>query len=174
MRRNLGPFLIGFVTAIVALVVGGYLFIKAGGISMDTAAKPLPFEATVAGMAIDASVRSAANLKSPLTLTDANLIEGAREYRQSCAICHSTPGQPHTAIAHGMFPDPPELFKSDEMVTGDPEGITFWKITHGIRLSGMPGFGPTLSDTTRWQLTMLVAHADKLSPAVQAALEPSH
>jgi len=56
------------------------------------------------------------------------------------------------------------------MVTGDPEGVTYWKVTHGIRLSAMPGFGGALSDTTRGQLTMLVAHADKLSPAMQAAL----
>lgn len=56
------------------------------------------------------------------------------------------------------------------MVTDDPEGVTYWKATHGIRLSGMPGFGATLSDTQRWQVTMLVAHADQLSPAVQAAL----
>jgi hypothetical protein len=33
----------------------------------------------------------------------------------------------------------------------------------------MPGFVSTLSDTQRWQLTMLVAHADKLSPTAQAA-----
>jgi thiosulfate dehydrogenase len=172
MLRSLRPFLVGFVTAIVAIIVGGYLFIEAGGIPMDTAARPLPFEAVIAGMAIDASDRSAANLKSPLPPADAVLLDGAREYRQSCAVCHGTPGQPQTAIAKGMFPPPPELFAPDGMVTGDPEGITFWKITHGIRLSGMPGFATTLSDTARWQLTMLVAHADKLSPAVAAALKP--
>jgi hypothetical protein len=33
----------------------------------------------------------------------------------------------------------------------------------------MPGFGGALSDTQRWQVTMLVAHAGKLSGAVQAA-----
>ena len=172
MRRSLGPFLFGFVTAIIAVVVGAYVFIKAGGISMETSARPLPFEATVARMALDASDRAASDQKSPLPLTDANLLEGAHEFRESCAICHSTPGQPHNAIAHGMFPHPPELFAPDEMVTDDPEGITFWKITHGIRLSGMPAFGATLSDTKRWQLTMLVGHADKLSPEVQAALKP--
>jgi mono/diheme cytochrome c family protein len=53
------------------------------------------------------------------------------------------------------------------MVTDDPEGVTYWKVTNGIRLSGMPGFGGTLSDTERWQVTMLVAHADKLSRAVE-------
>jgi mono/diheme cytochrome c family protein len=69
-----------------------------------------------------------------------------------------------------MFPKPPQLFTPDEMVTDDPEGVTFWVVTHGIRLSGMPGFGATLSETERWQVTLLVAHADKLPPAVQAAL----
>jgi hypothetical protein len=34
----------------------------------------------------------------------------------------------------------------------------------------MPGFEKALTDTQRWQVTMLVAHADKLSPAVQAVL----
>ena len=169
---HLRPFLFGFLTAIIVIIAGAYLFIEAGGISMATDARPLPFEKTIAHMALDASVRGSADQKSPLPLNDANLLEGAREYRENCAICHSTPGQPHTAIAHGMFPDPPELFAPEEMVTDDPEGITFWKVTHGIRLSGMPAFGTTLSDIKRWQVTMLVAHADKLSPAVQAALKP--
>ena len=56
------------------------------------------------------------------------------------------------------------------MVTDEPEGITYWKVTHGIRLSGMPGFEGALSNTQRWQVTMLVASADRLSPAVHAAL----
>jgi thiosulfate dehydrogenase len=58
------------------------------------------------------------------------------------------------------------------MVTDDPQGETYWKVTHGIRLSGMPGFGVILSDTQRWQVTMLVAHADKLPSAAQAVFAP--
>ena len=64
------------------------------------------------------------------------------------------------------------LDKLRDMVTRNPEGVTFWIVTHGIRLSGMPGFEKTLSTTQRWQLTMLVSHADKLSPAVRKALNP--
>jgi thiosulfate dehydrogenase len=56
------------------------------------------------------------------------------------------------------------------MVAHDPEGSTYWKVSHGIRLSGMPGFADTMSDTERWQVTMLLAHADKLPPAVRAKL----
>jgi mono/diheme cytochrome c family protein len=56
------------------------------------------------------------------------------------------------------------------MMTDDPEGEIFWRVTHGIRLSGMPGFSSTLSDTERWQVTTLLSHADRLSPAVLAEL----
>ncbi|MBZ5620462.1 MAG: c-type cytochrome [Acidobacteriia bacterium] len=137
---------------------------------MATTAPPLPLEKTVAKMALRGSVGNAGDQKDPLPLDDGNMLAGVNAYKAHCAVCHGAPGQPRTAISKGMFPPPPQLFEKEDMVTDDPEGVTYWKLTHGIRLSGMPGFGGTLSDTHRWQLTMLVAHADKLSPAVQAAL----
>jgi thiosulfate dehydrogenase len=69
-----------------------------------------------------------------------------------------------------MFPPPPHLFEKDQMVVNNPEGATYWVVTHGIRLSGMPAFEDTLSDLERWQVTMLLAHADKLPPRVRDAL----
>jgi thiosulfate dehydrogenase len=161
---------LGVATALVVLVIGAYVFVKAGGISMDTTAPPLPLERKIAGMALRASMGNAADQKNPLPFNDDTMLGGAQKYKQNCAVCHGVPGQPPTAIAKGMFPDPPQLFEKQGMMTDDPEGETFWKVTHGIRLSGMPGFGNTLSDTERWQVTTLVAHADKLSPAVRAEL----
>jgi thiosulfate dehydrogenase len=161
---------LGVVVTIASLVGGGYLFVKTGGISMDTTAPPLPLEKRVARMALRASVGRAAAQRDPLPATEDNMLAGAHEYRDHCAVCHGTPGQARTAISRGMAPPPPQLFGKEDMVTDDPEGVTYWKVTHGIRLTGMPGFGRTLSDTQRWQITMLVTHADKLSPAVQAAL----
>ena len=127
-------------------------------------------EKTVADMALRASLGHAADLKNPLPLNDDTILAAAQKYKQYCAVCHSTPGQPRTAISKGLFPDPPQLFEKEGMMTDHPEGETFWKVTHGIRLSGMPEFKSVLSDTERWQLTTLVAHADKLSPAIQAEL----
>jgi mono/diheme cytochrome c family protein len=120
-------------------------------------------------MALRASYGNAADQKNPLPLNDTNMLAGVHVYRENCAVCHGIPGQPPTTIAKGMFPDPPQLF--EHTVTDDPEGITYWTATNGIRLSGMPGFARTLPDTDRWQVTMLLAHADKLSPAVSAALK---
>jgi thiosulfate dehydrogenase len=163
-------FVVGIVFAIVVLAGGGYLFVRGGGVSMETTAPPLPFERTVARLALHASFGQAAELKNPLPAGEANMLAGANQYRQHCAVCHGTPGRAPSILSSGMFPRPPQLFEKDEMVTDDPEGITYWKVTHGIRLSGMPGFAATLTDAERWQVTMLVANADKTTPAVQAAL----
>jgi thiosulfate dehydrogenase len=137
---------------------------------MATTSSPMPLEKTVARMALRASIGSARDQKDSLPFGEDNMLAGANVYRAQCAVCHGAPGQARTAISKGMFPPPPQLFEKDDMVTDDAEGVTYWKVTHGIRLTGMPGFIGALSDTQRWQVTMLVAHADKLSPAVQAAL----
>lgn len=163
-------FLLGIVTAIVMAIAGVYLFVNAGGVPMETTAAPLPFEQTLAEMAIRASIGDAGTEKNPVPFDEANLLAGAQVFKENCAVCHGLPGRSPSNPAKGMFPPPPQLFATDEMVTDDPEGVTYWKVTHGIRLSGMPGFGATLSDAERWQVTMLVAHADKLSPAVRSAL----
>ncbi len=170
MASRIGWFFLGIIITFAALFIGGYLFLKSGGISMETTANPLPLEAAVAHLALRASFGAAANLKNPLPFTEVNLLMGARQFKARCAFCHGLPGQKPTDAALGMFPKPPQLFEHKDMVTDDPEGVTYWKITHGIRLSGMPGFEGSLSATERWQITMLVAHADKLSPAVLAAL----
>ena len=170
MAARLIWLVLGIVTAIVVIAAGGYLFVKGGGVPMETTAPPLPFEETLAGMAIGASIGNAGAQKNPVPLNEDNLMAGARVFKENCAFCHTTPGGQQSSASKGMFPKPPQLFTPDEMVTDDPEGVTYWVVTHGIRLSGMPGFGPTLSDTERWQVTMLLAHADKLPPAVQAAV----
>jgi mono/diheme cytochrome c family protein len=163
-------FFLGIVTAFAGLGAGAYLFVRAGGVPMETSAKPLPLERTVAGLALRASLGNAAAEKNPLPVNDANMLAGVDQYQTHCAVCHGIPGRPPTAISKGEFPPPPQLFEKGDMVAGDPEGILYWKVTHGIRLSGMPGFGDALSNTQRWQVTMLVASADRLSPTVHAAL----
>lgn len=129
---------------------------------MATTAQPLPFEETLARTALHANLGDAAKMADPLQPNEANLTAGAHVYIENCAVCHGVPEQPKTRIAMGEFPAPPQLFAPHEMVTGDPEGVTYWKVAHGIRLSGMPGFGRSLSDIELWQVTMLLAHSDKL------------
>jgi mono/diheme cytochrome c family protein len=55
-------------------------------------------------------------------------------------------------------------------VTDDPPGETYWKAANGIRLTGMPGFMGSLSDTQLWQVSLMLANADKLPAAAKAAV----
>jgi mono/diheme cytochrome c family protein len=55
-------------------------------------------------------------------------------------------------------------------VTDDEPGETYWKVANGIRLTGMPGFNQQLSTTEMWQVSLLLANADKLSEPVKTIL----
>ena len=73
--------------------------------------------------------------------------------------------QHQTAIATGLYPRPPKLLEG-KGVTDDEPGESYWKVAHGIRLTGMPGFGKSLSEMEMWQVSFLVAQADKPPKAV--------
>lgn len=166
MLRFLAGLLIG---VLILFPLAAYLYVKLGFLSLATTASPLPFERSLAHTALRESVGKSRETKSPLEPTEENLLAGAKLYRENCAVCHGLPGQPETKIGGGMFPDPPQLLEARDMVTDDPEGSTWWKITNGIRLSGMPRFN-SLSETQRWQMTLLLKQADKLPPHVQDTL----
>jgi thiosulfate dehydrogenase len=166
MMRFLAGLCIG---VLVVFPLAAYLYVKLGFLSLATTARPLPFEEFLAHTALRESVGTARQVKSPLEVSEQNLLAGAKEYREHCAVCHGLPGQGQTKISGGMFPAPPQLLEGREMVTDDPEGSTYWKISNGIRLSGMPRFN-SLTETERWQLTMLLKQADKLPFAVQTAV----
>jgi len=101
---------------------------------METTAKPLPFEKTLVRLALHASIGNAAQQEDPLPFNDANMTAGANIYKEHCAFCHGLPQEPPTFASRGMFPRPPQLFEQTHMVRDKPEGVLYWKVTHGISL----------------------------------------
>ena len=66
-----------------------------------------------------------------------------------------------------MYPKAPSLWEKHKDAVGvsdDPPGETFWKVSNGIRLTGMPAFKDILSETQIWQVSLLLANADKALP----------
>jgi mono/diheme cytochrome c family protein len=104
--------------------------------------------------------------------------EGARAYDAMCAGCHGAPGVEPDVVGKGLYPEPPDLAKaSDEWTTGE----LFWITSHGIRMTGMPAFGPTHSDAELWEVVALVKRLPRLSGAEyqvlssqQAGAAPPH
>ncbi len=165
----MGKFILGFLTAIVLGIVGGFVFVASGMMPVATSSKPLPFEERLANMALEAKVEKEAPKSAPIEANEQNLLAGADVYRMNCSVCHAMPGQQQSDIGKGEFPHPPQLFKG-KGVTDDPPGETYWKVKNGIRLTGMPSFQSGLSETQMWQVSLLLANADKLPPSVQHAL----
>jgi thiosulfate dehydrogenase len=163
--------LLGFVIGVVVVLLGAIGYFALGLAPVATSAPPMPLERRLAGMALHARISKEAPAQAPIPADPANLVAGARIYAEQCSVCHGLSGQSETAIAKGMFPHPPQLF-TGHGVTDDPAGETYWKAANGIRLTGMPGYKGTLSDTQLWQVSLMLANADKLPPGAKAALEP--
>ena len=98
-------------------------------------------------------------------------VKGKTVFQQNCAICHgSSKGDASPSpVAKGLYQKPPQF--ATHGVEDDPEGVSFWKIKHGIRLTGMPSFALTLSDTQVWTIALFLKHMDALPPAALQAWE---
>ncbi len=162
----------GFILGLIVLPLGGWLYFRFGYAPVATASSPLPFEKQLAHMALNARIGKEAPKNSPITANEENYTAGIRTYRVNCAVCHGLPGEPDTPTAKGMFPKPPQLFQGHG-VTDDPAGETYWKVANGIRLTGMPAYTGCLSSQEMWQVSLMLADADKLPPPVSTLLRQS-
>jgi mono/diheme cytochrome c family protein len=160
----------GVMLAIVVALIGAYALVRSGCIPANADGKPGWLELWMAQTSLDATLRrDAPKGPNPVALTDQNLINGVHLYAQNCAVCHgSAKGvASRSPIAEGEYPKPPQL--ATDGVEDDPEGYSFWKIKHGIRLTGMPSWRYALSDQEIWTLALFLKHMDTLPPAVQQA-----
>lgn len=162
-------FIAGFVFAILLVPICMYCYFRFGYAPVATAAAPWPFEKKLAHMALNARIDKEAPKAAPFQANETDLQEGAHLYRAQCAPCHGLPDQPKTAIAVGMYPEPPQLFHG-KGVTDDPAGETYWKVANGIRLTGMPAYTKSLTEKQLWEISLLLAGADKLPASVTEAL----
>jgi mono/diheme cytochrome c family protein len=158
--------IVGIVGTLVVLALGVYAGIKMGLMPANADARPSSMERWAARTSLHATLaREQPTGPVPIPLTDDNLIAGIKTYATNCAVCHGGPAAARTKIARGLYQKPPQLAKDG--VEDDPEGETYWKVRHGIRLTGMPAFGETLDDDQLWQVTLFLKHMDSLPPAAE-------
>jgi len=162
-------FVLGVVIAVLLAAGGAYFYFASGRAPVAASAPPMPFEKTFARIGLDAYLKKLPHPKPQVPADEANLLAGGKVYEQNCAVCHGLPTMDKTSIARGMFPPPPPLFQG-KGVTDDEEWETYWKVENGIRMSGMPEFKGSLTETQIWQVTVLVKNADKLPAAIRSDL----
>jgi thiosulfate dehydrogenase len=165
-------FLIGLIVGLLILPLLIVLYAASGRFPVATSDPPLPGEAALAGAGLVGRIKREAPNRDVSNFATSELVNGADIYQKNCAMCHGLPNQPVPPVGQGEFPRPPQLFTVDGRVSDDPAGETYWKVKNGIRLTGMPSFEKSLTDMQMWQVTALVARADKLPPQVLDSLKP--
>jgi thiosulfate dehydrogenase len=163
-------FMSGVALTLATLLLAPLALLKTGLIPAKLDAEPSALETWMARTSLGATMdRLAPTERNPVAATEQNLTEGVHLFAQNCAVCHGSAAGDASAspIAKGLFQKPPQL--ATEGVEDDPEGESFWKIKHGIRLTGMPAFGSSLSDKQIWTLAVFLKHIDKLPPSAQQA-----
>ena len=163
-------FVLGVILTLIVLAGIAYVALTSGAVPANADGTPSALEIWATGADLEAVLkRDAPKGPNPVPLTEANLIDGVTLYGRYCAACHGTAAgnAARTPIALGEYPSPPQL--GADGVEDDPEGVTFWKIDHGIRLTGMPAWRKTLTERQMWTLALFLKHMDKLPPAADAA-----
>jgi mono/diheme cytochrome c family protein len=160
--------ILSFVAGVLLLPLVAYFYIAFGKPPVAAGDDPFPLEAKIVKIPLDARIRREMPVSSPIPANDENLNAGAGIYEDKCEVCHGTTDAP-SGIAQTMFPRAPQLWAKHKNgavgVSDDPVGETYWKIKNGIRLSGMPAYGKSLTETQMWQVSLLLSMADKPLPA---------
>lgn len=170
----MGRLALGIVLGLVLaplLVLGWFKF---GNLPVAVADSPLPLERQIVNVPLYARIDREMVKTPPIQADQDTFVAGAQIYREQCASCHGYRGAP-AVLAANMFPRAPQLWQAhrDGKVVGvsdDPPGMTYWKVANGIRLSGMPSYKQILTDTQMWQVSLLLANADKPLPPAASSI----
>ena len=132
---------------------------------------PSWIEAFAAGIAKSLAVPAAYRLKNPYAPTAENVREGEEHFTDHCAICHANDGSGDTLFGKGLYPKPPNMRDADTQNKSD--GELYYTIENGVRLSGMPAFGPPsgsisgkdqpTGDAETWKLVLFIRHLPQIT-----------
>jgi mono/diheme cytochrome c family protein len=145
-------------------VAGGLMFIYSGIYDVSALTPDSPIVAWAVHTVSDRSVGARLGaIHVPPGLDQPALIQsGGYLFSQHCVVCHGGPGLERTAIAQGLNPQPPNLFRANRKPASD-ENFQF--IKYGVKMTGMPAFGRTQTDEQIWSLVAFLGIAPGMTPA---------
>lgn len=163
--RTIGKILLlpalGALFATVVLVAGLFDF--------SASKPPGRLEERVARFALDRSIaRHARKEVNPLAGTPEAARAGLRLFVTHCVACHGAPGLDPTEEGASLNPPAPGLTLA--RVQSRSDGELRWIVSNGIRMTGMPAFGPSRTEKEIWQLVAAVRRLPRLTDADQREL----
>lgn len=165
------------VVGVAALV--GIVVVKSGAYNVAATKPHQAMTKSVLSTMMDNSVRHhASDIELSTVFKDSDLGAGFEHYQAMCVACHGAPGIEKSEIGKGLNPAPPDLATSTPDLSSQE---VFWILKNGIKMTGMPAFGPTHDDENLWNLTAFVMRLSAMTPDQYRAMakdadehEPGH
>jgi len=145
----------------ILFVAYGVLLVRGGFSAKD---QPSAVEAVlVRATRRMATPRAMKDAKNPIAATPETLQEARRHFADHCATCHANDGSGQTEIGQSLYPKAPDmrLAATQNLTDGEIYSI----IHNGIRLTGMPAWGPPGDDRDddSWKLVLFIRHLPMLT-----------
>ncbi len=155
-------FLAGILTGVLLLALGAAAFFLSGTFNVAATVHPGKLEKKAAGLVLDRSVaHRAPKTSNPVVPSPEALRTGLEHYRGMCVTCHGAPGVDASEIGVGLSPPAPDLTLA--RVQARTDGELFWLVSHGIRMTGMPAFGPTHENEEIWKIVAFLRHLPEIT-----------
>lgn len=167
MRRSiwLGA-LIGAVGLFVLAGIAGLVVVYSGAYNVAATEEHASFTRWAFDTSFRNSVESrAGGVLVPEQISAEMLATGAAEYKEYCQHCHSGPGVERAEWANGMRPRPPHL--AEAAAEWEIEEV-YWLVSHGVKMTGMPAFGPSHDAETIWGIAAFVKELPAMTPEAYA------
>jgi mono/diheme cytochrome c family protein len=155
--------LIGAAIALAVLVPAGvYAFVKSGVYDVAASRRHTKFTEWITHDTMIHSVRRhAAGISPPPSTITRQLVAGYCAYETHCVACHGAVAVPREQWVSGMEPQPPYLLDVTERFA--PPQL-FWITKNGIKMTGMPAWGDSMSDRQIWNVVAWIEASRNLPP----------
>lgn len=141
----------GFFIVICGILVASGLYLWSGRYNISATVPHWRLTAWLLEEAKDQSIAyHSKGIQSPSLLDAKRISRGFEHFHTTCRLCHGAPDFRSLEFASGMNPRPPNLQRIQ--VQKETDGELYWIIKNGIRMTGMPAFGPTHNDEQLWEI----------------------
>ena len=160
--RTLPTVVITLVGVLILSVLGALAFIYSGLYNIAATDPHLGVVRWVLNTTQVRAVQEHAEAAPSPPPTDPSMLQhGFQHFREMCVVCHGAPGVERGEFGKGMNPTPPDLARMAERYSARE---LFWITKHGLKMAGMPAFGPTHSDEEIWGIVAFVQQLSQMSP----------
>jgi mono/diheme cytochrome c family protein len=156
--------------AAILVVFGGfvlvYAYVKLG---IFNVAASRPHSSVVEWITHDTMINSVRRHGHPIALPEnistRQAERGFCAYEAHCVACHGAPAVAREQWANGLNPQPPYLLDANRIWR---PGELDWIVRNGIKMTGMPAWRESMSDTEIREVVVFLEAMPKMQPQLYA------